>query len=89
VFVTAQTGVFEDAIISYPFKFIRGYRGEPSRLFRLDSDPDEMRNIVREEGDIAQKLGARLERFRDEQLSYYALPAAKRMKFFPPPIPVE
>lgn len=87
VFVTAQTGVFEDAVISYPFKFIRGYRGEPPRLFRLDLDPGEKRNIVQEEREVAQDLKTLLERFRNEQLSYYALPPVKRMTFFPPPIP--
>ena len=89
VFVTAQTGVFEDAVISYPFKYIRGYRGEAPRLFRLDSDPGEMHNVIEEERDVAQKLNALLERFRNEQLSYYALPAVKRLKFFPPPLPRE
>lgn len=87
ILMTAHTGIFEDALLVYPFKYVRNYRGEAPRMFRIDIDPGEQLNLVEREPELAAEMAALLARARATQLSYYSKPADERLKFYPPTLP--
>lgn len=87
VFSTAQTGVFEDAVIVGNLKYVQGLRGEPPKMFDLSSDPGELYDIASRDPERARCLKNLLNNFRNTQLTYYSLPKDQRSRFFPPRLP--
>jgi len=83
VFLTAKSTVFEDGVIEGRWKFVAGALGSGNRLYDLEADPGETRNLVSERAGVAACLQDTLASFRARQLAYYRDPLLKSRKFPP------
>lgn len=84
LFATSQALTEEDAVYFRNYKFVRNYRGLAPRLFDLEKDSAEKFNLFDPNNELSQKLSSRLRLFRDQQISYYALPTETQAQFWPP-----
>lgn len=84
LFLSIQALMHEDAIIQWPWKLVRNLWGEGSRLFRLDGDPHELRNIIDSQQGQALQLCSCLVGFRASQFSYYDPLTGLENKYYPP-----
>jgi hypothetical protein len=82
VFVSTQALMHEDAIIIWPWKFVRNLWGESSRMYRLDNDPQETRNLNGSAD--AAPLCSCLVGFRASQFEYYNAFTNLETRFYPP-----
>lgn len=87
IFSTLQMLSYEDAVVAYPYKLMKNRRDGTIRLFDLSADPKEDRNLAGSQIALSERLLESLDRFRAQQLSYYALPRAERNEYFPPAPP--
>jgi arylsulfatase A-like enzyme len=84
LFVSTQALMHEDAIILWPWKFVRNLWGEKPRMFRLDKDPRESKNIF-DAGDPNSRLLCNcVVGFRASQLHYYDALTKLETRFYPP-----
>ncbi len=83
IYTTNQSITDESALIYYPFKLTRNYRGRGERLFNIASDPHERNQLKNPE--VYEKLSEILTLFENKQLTYYKhLPVFERKNYFPP-----
>lgn len=83
IFLTAKSTVFEDGVIEGRWKFVAGALGSGNRLYDLETDPGETRNLVSERAGVGACLQDTLQSFRASQLAYYRDPLLKSRKFPP------
>lgn len=84
LFSTVQTAVFEDALVIWPWKYVRNFRGGFNRLYNLQTDEHERDNLIDKSANKAAGLARTLNEYRQSQLAYHSLPEAERQKLFPP-----
>lgn len=84
VFSSVQLITFEDAVVCWPFKYVRNYWGRGERLFDLLNDPGEGSNLAERDLEKRDQMRALLTDFRNRQLSYYRLSNRQRHEAFPP-----
>jgi len=84
LFVSTQALMHEDAIILWPWKFVRNLWGEAPRMFRLDKDPRESKNIFDVGDPNARLLCNCVVGFRASQLHYYDALTELEARFYPP-----
>jgi arylsulfatase A-like enzyme len=84
LFMSTQALMHEDAIILWPWKFVRNLWGEAPRLYRLDNDPHELKNIFDLNDRNARLLCDCVVRFRASQFYYYDPLNKLENRYFPP-----
>jgi arylsulfatase A-like enzyme len=84
VFISTQALMHEDAIILWPWKFVRNLWGEEPRLYRLDKDPRELKNIFDSHDQNSRLLCECLVRFRASQFYYYSPLNKLDTRYYPP-----
>lgn len=84
IFASIQGMIFEDALIAYPYKYIKSVRKDYEMLFDLRLDPGETHNIAETRKELTDYFAKILQGFRNSQLTYYSLPTEERKRYFPP-----
>jgi arylsulfatase A-like enzyme len=84
LFLSIQALMHEDAIIRWPWKLVRNLWGEGLRLFRLDEDPHEFKNLFDSQDRRALQLCSCLVGFRASQFNYYDPLTGLESKYYPP-----
>ena len=85
VFSSVQLITQEDAVIQWPWKYIRNYTSDQNRLFNLETDPGENINLANSSVEQEDKLDQLIKTFRNRQLTYYGDDQISR-KYYPPKI---
>jgi len=71
LFISTQALMHEDAVIVWPWKFVRNLWGEGSRLYDLQTDSEEKRNMFDIKDQISRSLCECVVGFRSSQFHYY------------------
>lgn len=84
IFTVSQIATYEEAVIVWPWKYVKNYRGLPERLFNLQKDSKEQQNVLSNEPQVAAELAQRIQDFRNKQLTYYNFASPYKQRFYPP-----
>ncbi len=72
-FITVNGLTRGNAVVQWPWKLMtQSFPKRDVELYNIESDPKEMRNLLRDEPEIARQLAATLGEWRTCQISYYA-----------------
>ncbi len=82
LFLTSQGFIHEDGVIRWPWLFTKNLRSSATTLLNLAGRGEAISEA--EEAKTREVLEGELDRFRAQQLSFYALPPSVRAEYSPP-----